>query len=210
MHPNRLMTQRAAIQRSVLSLCVALFLVTVLVVYLSMPQSGGISLAESAGSSGGPSQSTQEVVTTILNSTVLPPSPSTNPSGSTTQTSCTIAVHAGENLGLFLRVVSDTNQKPIMGARVVATYQVIQIPCIGSPSTITQIASAFTTSNTEWYAFDSQNGGPYSIVVSYSGHRYGLTMQGQPESAVCESLYVPSGRTNVTVVGYVSTCASVG
>src|SRR5438552_944665 len=103
MHPNRLMTQRAAIQRSVLSLCVALFLVTVLVVYLSMPQSDGISLSESAGSSGGPSQSTQEVVTTILNSTVLPPSPSTNPSGSTTQTSCTIAVHAGENLGLFLR-----------------------------------------------------------------------------------------------------------
>jgi len=202
--------QRAAIQKSVLSLCVALLLVTVLVVYLSMPRSGGFSLVESTGSSVNPSQSTQEVVTTILNSTVLPPSPSTNQFSSTTQTSCTIPVHAGENLGLFLRVVSDANQKPIMGARVTATYQVIQTPCIGSPPTITEIALAFTTSNTEWYAFDSQNGGPYSIVVSYSGHIHSLTMQGQAESAVCESLDVPSGRTNVTVVGYVSTCSSVG
>jgi hypothetical protein len=208
-HLYRLMSQRAAIQRSVLSLGVALLLVTVLVVYLSMPRSGGFSLVKSTGSSVSPSQSTQEVVTTILNSTVLPPS-TTNPFSSTTQTSCTILFPAGENLGLFLRVVFDANQKPIVGARVEATYQVIRTPCIGSPPTITEIALAFTTSNTEWYAFDSQYSGPYSIAVSYSGHGYSLTMQGRAESAVCESLYVPSGRTNVTVVGYVSTCSSVG
>ena len=63
----------------------------------------------------------QAVHTTILNSTVFAPSMTT--SSGNTSTVCTVVYPMGEN-ALFLRVISDTNQTPIVGARVTATHNV--------------------------------------------------------------------------------------
>src|SRR6266480_1640371 len=56
---------------------------------------------------------TQSVVTTVIASTLF--APSTTLSISATQTACTTIYPAMRSM-LFLRVVSDTNQTPIVGA----------------------------------------------------------------------------------------------
>lgn len=156
----------------------------------------------------GTSFTTQIVATTIINSTVFTSSTTALSSSTTT---CTTIYPAGENW-FYLRVVSDTNPTPIVDARVTATHQVTSPTCSGSPQTTTEIALGFTTTNAEWYPLDTSFSGPYSIVVTYSGHSYSLSSDGgRAESATCETLYIPSGRTNVTTTSeFVSTCPSTG
>jgi len=172
---------------------------------------GTINSSASFSRSGGISNSltTQSVVTTVIASTVF--APSTTLSSNTTQSACTTVYPAGESW-FFLRVVSDTNQTPIEGARVTATHQVTSPTCPGSPQTTTEITLAFTTSDTEWYSFDTSFSGTYSIVVAYSGHNYSFSSHGAgAEMAACESLYIPSGRMNVTITPeFVSTCPPTG
>jgi hypothetical protein len=140
----------------------------------------------------------QTVRTTIIASTVFAPSSTTTSSGNTSA-SCTVVYPAGESW-LFLRVVSDSNQTPIVGARVTATHEVTPPACLGSARTTTGITLAFTTNNAEWYSFDTSFSGTYSIVVAYSGHSYSLNSEsGNAETATCESLYIPSGRITVNV-----------
>jgi len=165
----------------------------------------------SSSSGNSASFTTQSVVTTIVNSTVFLPS-TTSTSSNTSQTACTIVYPGGEN-ALFLRVVSDANQTPIAGVRVTVTHDVLT-GCYGSPRTTTEVALAFTTSNAEWYSLDTLFSGPYSIVVTYSGHNYSLSSdvgQAQANTATCLSLYLPSGRTNATITTpFVLACASIG
>jgi hypothetical protein len=76
----------------------------------------------------------QTVHTTIIASTVF--APSTTTSSGNTSTLCTVVYPAGENT-LFLRVVSDSNQTPVVGARVTATHNVTGPTCYGSVQTTT-------------------------------------------------------------------------
>ena len=72
---------------------------------------------------------------------------------------------------------------------------------------------AFTTDDAEWYSFDTLSSGSYSIVVTYSGHSYGLNPGAATEAqtATCETLYIPSGRTTVNVTApMVLDCSSIG
>jgi hypothetical protein len=87
-----------------------------------------------------------------------------------------------------------------VGARVTASSQTTTIGCNGSQTTA-QTTFTFTTNNTEWYSLDTANRAGYSIVVTYSGHTYNLTsgFAVGPIFATCASLYIPSGKTGVTM-----------
>lgn len=111
-------------------------------------------------------------------------------------------------------MVSDANQTPVVGARVTATHEVTGPTCVGSAQTTTQITLAFTTSIAERYSFDTSFGGSYSIAVTYSGHSYSLNLgsgNAEAQTATCESLYIPSGRTTLNVTALmVLDCSSIG
>jgi hypothetical protein len=115
------------------------------------------------------------------------------------QTACTTPESTGPG-PFFLRVVSDSNQTPFVGAQVTASSQTTTIGCNGSQTTA-QTTFTFTTNNTEWYSLDTANRAGYSIVVTYSGHTYNLTsgFAVGPIFVTCASLYLPSGKTNVTM-----------
>jgi hypothetical protein len=74
-------------------------------------------------------------------------------------TTCMIAGQPG---AMYLRVVSDSNQTPIVGARVAATNEPAY--CNDSPAT-DQTTLSFTTNDSEWYPLDTWNNAGYSIVV---------------------------------------------
>ena len=131
------------------------------------------------------------------------------PSSTTALSSC-VSV-AGQPGPFLLRVVSDSDQKPITGAQVIATSQSTTVSCSGLPLTTTQTTLSFTTNNTGWYSLPSQNINiylGYSITVKYSGQSYNFTAGLRPVSVTCATLYIPSGRTNVTTAEFQSTCPS--
>jgi hypothetical protein len=123
----------------------------------------------------------------------------TTTSSNGTQSTCTLPEPTGPG-PFFLRVVSDSNQTPIVGAQVTANSQTTTTGCNGS-QTSAQTTLTFTTNNTEWYSLDTANRAGYSIVVTYSGHTYNLTsgFAVGPIFVTCASLYLPSGETNVTM-----------
>jgi hypothetical protein len=120
---------------------------------------------------------------------------------STTPPTCVLPGIPVNEGPFLLRVVSDSNQTPIAGAEVTAISQSATYSCNGLTSLSTsRTIETFTTNNaTEWHQLRSQNDGTYSIVVDYSGQSYDFSASfGNPGSATCVSLYIPSGRTNVT------------
>jgi len=122
-------------------------------------------------------------------------------SSTTTSIECVITGQPGP---FFLRVVWDSNQTPVAGARVEATTLPASVngyPC-SNPST-----EDFTTaSNTKWYSLGTQNEAGYSLTVSYSGQTYNFTAGLAPLSVTCASLSVPSGKTDVTINGLQTAC----
>jgi len=110
----------------------------------------------------------------------------------------------GQPAGFLLRVLSDSNHAPIAGAQVTATNR----PMYCDPNTpaTSQTTLTFTTNNTEWYSLTSQDTAGYSLVVKYSGQSYNFTASLRPVSETCATLYIPSGRTNVTVTAMQTAC----
>jgi hypothetical protein len=119
---------------------------------------------------------------------------------STESTSCSISSEPGPFL---LRIISDSNQTPVVGAQVMATNN--PIFCGDSPAR-TQVTLAFTTNGTEWYSLSGEDNLGYSIVITYSGQTYTFTERLQPVSVTCTTYFIPSGITNVTTSGPLSTC----
>ena len=134
---------------------------------------------------------------------------STTSSSESTQQSLTCII-SGQPNDMFLRVVSDSNQTPVSGARVTATNE--PASCGSDTSTVTVAANTqtsviFTTSSgTEWYPLSGENNAGYMFIVTYDGQTYNFTALLRPLSATCATLFVPSGRTNVTITEFQSTC----
>jgi len=119
-----------------------------------------------------------------------------------TSTNCFITGQPG---GIFLTVLSDSNATPVIGAQIAATNQPAGVngsPC-GKPATV-----KFTTRGAEWYQLASDNNAGYSITVTYSGQTYNFTARLAPVSLTCATLFVPSGRTNVTITEFGMSCST--
>jgi len=114
-------------------------------------------------------------------------------------------VISGQPAGMFLRIVSDSGT-PVASAQVTATHKEADVNCGGVLYTGISVATSFTTNGNMWYALDATNAGTYSFGVIYSGHAYDLSAQLEPVSVTCATLYVPSGRTNVTSTEFETTC----
>ena len=119
---------------------------------------------------------------------------------STTSTTCVITGQPGP---FFLRVLSDSTQTPVSGAQVTATNQ--PALCNGTPAT-GQTTLRFTTNATQWYQLGSENNAGYSFVVVYLGQSYSFGASLAPISVTCATLYVPSGKTNVTMAAFRTSC----
>lgn len=52
----------------------------------------------------------------------------------------------------------------------------------------------------------SDNNGGYSFMVKYSGQNYTITADLRPVSLTCATLFLPSGRTNITISEFQSIC----
>ena len=135
---------------------------------------------------------------------------STSSSESTQQSlTCVISGQPGD---MFLRVISDSNQTPVGGARVTATNE--PASCGSAYSTVTVAANTQTTvmfttrSSAEWYPLSGENNAGYMFVVTYEGQTYSFTALLRPLSATCATLYLPSGNTNVSIEGFQTSCAS--
>lgn len=105
----------------------------------------------------------------------------------------------------YLRVISDSNQTPIVGAQITATDTVLLCngATIDRPET-----QRFVTNSTEWYPMAGGLAATYSFVVSYAGHTYSFSTGNAIEAATCATLFIPSGRTNVTfATSFQMTCS---
>ena len=108
---------------------------------------------------------------------------------------------------MFLSVASDSGDAPVAGAQVIAIHRQGSDTCNGvfypGQSSVTTFV---TNGTTAWYPLDATNDGSYSFAVEYSGHIYNFSALMQPVYVTCAALYVPSGRTNVTLSGLRTTC----
>ena len=127
-------------------------------------------------------------------------SSSSSASSSSTFVSCTITGQPG---GIYLRVLSDSTDEPVLGAHVTATNT--PFDCDGQPATSSGSVS-FVTNDTEWYALPSENNYEYTFAVSTSGHAHTFDARLGPVSMTCATIMLPSGVTNVTVNGFGNAC----
>lgn len=118
----------------------------------------------------------------------------------TTSTVCSIS---GQPAGIEFRIIYDVNSTPVIGAKVYATNK--PALCGNAPAT-TQSTTTITTTGNEWYSLPSDNNAGYSFIVSYSGQNYTFSSNLQPVSMTCATLFVPSGKTNMTITEFSSTC----
>lgn len=116
---------------------------------------------------------------------------------------CTIS---GQPMGMYLSVVSDNNGDPIMGAQVIAVHHEANDDCNGVIYPGATSTSTFTTGGTVWNPLDSSNLGSYTITVQYQGHQFSLSARLQAESVTCAQVSLPSGRNNVTITEFESSC----
>jgi len=121
----------------------------------------------------------------------------------TSNTLLTTCIISGQPGGLQFRVLSDSTLKPVAGVNLTA----LNIPamCGGVPAT-SQATEMFKTNGTEWFRFPSDNNYQYDFVANYLGHTYTFTATLRPISLTCATLFVPSGRTNVTITEFQSVC----
>ena len=119
--------------------------------------------------------------------------------------SCVIEGQPGP---FYFRVVTDSSLIPIAGAEVAATNRPALASCNESPPhpATSQTTLTFMTNSTEWYSLNSQNNAGYSFVVKYSGQTYSLTADTRPASVTCAILYIPSGKTNITINQFQTSC----
>ena len=128
---------------------------------------------------------------------------SSGSSSSTSSADTTVCSISGQPAGFFLRILSDSTLKPLIGAQVMATNQPAfcgNIPATGQEKVI------FVTGNTEWYPFSGENNVGYSFIISYSGQNYTFKASLSPVSVTCATLLIPSGRTNLTITEFQTSC----
>lgn len=94
---------------------------------------------------------------------------------------------------VYLRVLSDSNSAPVVGAVVTTTYDIPETCGAGDPSGLTFVD--FTTASTEWYAFGDST---YSFSVAAGGQTHNVTASQRPGSSTCVTLHVPSGAVDMT------------
>jgi hypothetical protein len=169
---------------------------------------GPVSLSTSSTSSEGSSTtySTSSSTSASLSSTSSSTASSTTTTSSSIQQSATCII-LGQPGGIFLRMISDSNQTPIGGAHVTATNEPAYCGSATSSSAATNPATVtFTTNSTEWYSLDSKNNAGYTFTVTYLGQTYTLEASLRPVSVTCATLFIPSGRTSVTIDEFQTNC----
>ena len=103
---------------------------------------------------------------------------------------------------LELRVLNDSSMVPVIGANVTATNTPIYCRGNGNQPLDDNVTVLFTTGPTEWYSIYGE--GPdasFAVNVTYAGQNYSFVADLHAESATCATLFLPSGRTNVTAAG---------
>lgn len=147
----------------------------------------------------GPTLATTFTITQTATTTEMGPTVTTIFSLNTTQSqvqqtsiSCSISVEGG----LALRILSNSTLQPVVGATVFATNT--PASCNNTPAT-TQTTMKFTTNGTIWYSLPTVNDGGYSFGVGYSNQYYNFSAPILPVSVTCATLYLPSGKTNITI-----------
>jgi hypothetical protein len=121
----------------------------------------------------------------------------------TTTVAKVACISSGGPAGVYLRIISDSTLAAVPGADVTAMNQ--PLFCGGFPET-SQSAVTFTTNGTNWYPFSGELNGGYSFSVKYSGQFYFFAAVLRPISITCAILFVPSGRTNVTITSGRTSC----
>ena len=112
-----------------------------------------------------------------------------------------LCISPGQPQGAFLEVLNDSTSLPVVGANVTAVEDGYSGNCGNATvSAFTwQTTEVFTTNNTEWYSLNIVNAVDYRFTVAYSGHIYSLILAPLGLSIyTCGTLYLPSGRTNIT------------
>ena len=122
--------------------------------------------------------------------TIITLAPSTSES-----TECTILAVGGP---LYLSVLNDSSKAPVVGAKVNAT----NVPSMCDHRSLdNNFTVLFTTGDSRSYLIGGGSDSSFSIAVHYTGHTYDFLVQLAIEAATCATLYLPSGRTNITSAG---------
>jgi hypothetical protein len=64
------------------------------------------------------------------------------------------------------------------------------------------------TTGQEWYSLSTSNDYAYSFVIQYAGQTYNFTAPLEPVSVTCATLFVPSGKTSVSILAFQMSCPS--
>jgi hypothetical protein len=123
----------------------------------------------------------------------------------------TVPQTAGQPGGAFLRVLNDSTSLPASGVSVTAVEHGYSSNCdVATASAFDwQTTYAFVTNNTKWYPLNTLDAEGYLFTVVYSSHAYLFVAQLGPVINTCATLYLPSGKTNITSSG-LNSCASAG
>lgn len=124
-------------------------------------------------------------------------------SNNATSTTCSISGQPG---GMMLAVLSDSTYDPVSGVNVSATNK--PATCNNSPAT-TQETTNFTTSENLWNSLPTENDVGYLFTLIYENHTYNFTAELEPVSLTCAIIYLPSGKTNVTLHEFGMQCPSL-
>lgn len=112
-------------------------------------------------------------------------------------TKCTVLAESGP---LYIEILNDSSKSPVVGAQVTATNT--PVTCDQTTALDNNFTVMFTTGPARSYSiFGGGSDSSFLVTVFYAGHTYPFKIQLAIESATCASLYLPSGRENVTSGG---------
>jgi hypothetical protein len=95
---------------------------------------------------------------------------------------------------------------PLTGVSVVARNT--PATCEGEPATA-RTSVSFTSNGTEWVSLPSDNNYQYQFNVTYAGQSNTFTATLRPVSLTCATIFLPSGRTNVTITEFGENCTAI-
>ena len=118
----------------------------------------------------------------------------------TTPSGAGVCIDTGPPGPLLLRVLSDSTMAPVAGANVTAINK--PLFCSDGYPLDNNVTITFTTGSAEWYSLYGQGAdASFSVTIQFAGRSHAFTADLAPEAAKCATLYLPSGRTNVTSAG---------
>jgi hypothetical protein len=97
---------------------------------------------------------------------------------------------------IVLTILNSTTQNPISNVSakaVTLSSNGFPAPCVGR-----LVAEHFVTGENGTVSFCCDTGN-YNITVSYSGLTYFIQTEVSPEIYTCVTLYIPSGKSNITM-----------